>query len=209
MPEGLLEIGHAACYECRSLTFVTIPSTVTSIAKSVFSNCTSLVEICNKSSVMLEPGVNVPSSVKHICGDELESYLVNVNDYIFYDDGSNVYLIGYIGDETELVLPEYDGKQYEIYKCAFYRGNNNSITSVVIPDMVIGIQDEAFWCASSLETIVISSSVKNIGWHSFFFCNNATIYCDANEKPDVWNQFWNCVDYSNNLIPVVWAYTPE
>ncbi len=209
MPEGLLEIGHAAFWECRSLVFVTIPSTVTSIVNSAFVNCTSLVELCNKSSIILEVGVNIPSYIEHICSDESQSYLVNVNDYIFYDDGSKVYLIRYIGDETELVLPKYENdRQYEIFKCAFYRGNNNSITSVVISDSVIGIQDEAFWDASSIEKIVIFKSVKNIGWHSFFFCNNATIYCEADEKPDTWNKFWNCVDYLDNTVPVVWDYNP-
>lgn len=210
LPEGLLEIDQAAFSNCNTLLFITIPSTVTYIAKNAFFGCESLVEICNKSAVVLNAGDNVPEYIEHIFSDESQSYLVNLDDYIFYDDGSKVYFLKYIGDETELVLPEYDnGKQYEIFQNAFYFGNDDSITSVVISDSVIGIQNEAFWGASSIEKIVISTSVENIGLHSFFFCSNATIYCEADAKPETWHELWNCVDYHDNTVPVIWGYKPE
>jgi len=45
LPEGLLEIGYGAFYECTSLKSITIPSTVTFIDDFAFANCNGLEEI--------------------------------------------------------------------------------------------------------------------------------------------------------------------
>ena len=45
LPEGLLRLGELAFAECKNLTSVTIPASVTKIEMSVFNSCTNLKEI--------------------------------------------------------------------------------------------------------------------------------------------------------------------
>ena len=80
-----------------------------------------------------------------------ETKIVTYNDYLFCILEGKNYLIGYVGNEKHLVLPEnYNGETYEIYR---FRTSNTSFTSVVIPDSVTSIGDYAFSGYSSLTTI--------------------------------------------------------
>lgn len=48
------------------------------------------------------------------------------------------------------------------------------MTSVVIPDSVTEIGDEAFWRCTGLTSITIPSSVKKIGDEAFSYCTELT-----------------------------------
>ena len=91
---------------------------------------------------------------KHVYS-EGEGYLHTTDDgFVFYDDGTNIYLVQYNGNLIELTLPaNYNGKNYEIYQYAFY--NCSSLTSVTIPDSVTSIGGSAFSGCSALESITI------------------------------------------------------
>ena len=54
IPNTVTSIGHAAFYECKSLTSINIPDSVTSIGEAAFYECKSLASI------------NIPDSVKSI-----------------------------------------------------------------------------------------------------------------------------------------------
>ena len=73
-----------------------------------------------------------------------ESKIANRDGYLFYTaDGVN-YLLGYVGNDTNLILPDdYNGESYEIYTFAFY--SCTKISGVVIPDNVTGIGEYAFY----------------------------------------------------------------
>ena len=160
---------------CGIIT-ITIPRSVRSIGESAFSGCVSLIEVCNKSSLDIVAGKSGNGSVgyyaKHVITDESQSYLRELGDYVFYDDGTNVYLVGYKGNDREIVLPKYDGgKEYHIGAYAFYR--NEEITSAVLPDTVTEIGSDAF-SRTSLTTITIPDSVAFIGDHAFAYCTSLT-----------------------------------
>ena len=232
IPESVTRIMYQAFDSCTSLTRIVIPSSMETIIQDAFIYCYSLVEVCNKSSLNITAGRQENGYVgyyaEHIITDESQSAIKYVGDYVFYDDGVNVYLVKYFGDETDLVLPEYNnGQAYEIYKYAFYESSvfrNKKITSVKIPFSVTGIGYEAFYGCTYLESvdlpnsvthidarafydaglknIVIPDSVTSIGYGAFNERNSLTIYCEAESKPDGWVDSWN---YSN--CPVVWGYT--
>ena len=89
--------------------------------------------------------------------------------FVFFVGKDNVWLIGYTGTLSELVLPEsFNGKDYDIYTNAFYESN---IQSIVIPACVNVIYDYAFY-GSDVVSLVIRDGVTQIGTAAFMRCTN-------------------------------------
>ncbi len=219
IPDSVTSIGRYAFYNCDSLTSIVIPDSVTSISNSAFSRCTSLtsvvigdnvtsigyeaffecyklVEVKNKSSLNIVAGSSNNGYVAYYAIEVRngESKIVNKNDYLFYTYNGVNYLLGYVGDDTELTLPDsYNGEKYEIYNYAFYE--RYSLTSVVIPDSVTSIGEHAFSQCASLTSIVIPDSVTSIGEYAFWYCDGLTSITyagtiaqwDSIEKGDGWS----------------------
>lgn len=88
------------------------------------------------------------------------SDIVNKNGYLFYTYNNENYLLGYVGNDTDLTLPDnYNGEDYEIYKYAFY--NCDSLTSVTIGNGVSDIGDKAFSGCSALNEIIFNGTVDD------------------------------------------------
>ena len=69
--------------------------------------------------------------------------IVNKNNYLFYVYDNINYLLGYVGQEIELALPnDYNGESYAIYNYAFY--GCIELTSVTIGKKVSYIGESAF-----------------------------------------------------------------
>ena len=142
-------------------------------------------------------------------------------------------ITGYTGSSTNVVIPSSINVNGEdipvkvIADNAFY--DNDTITSVTIPDSVTAIGDYAFYYCSNLKTVTISEnsqltsigdfafgdcssltsiyipdSVTAIEGHAFRNCSNLIIYCEASSRPSGWNYYWN---YSDR--PVLWNTTYE
>lgn len=198
------------CYNqisgCDYLVSVTIGSSVR--ASDHAFPCESLIEIINKSSLEISGSyiggslIGLGNNVKDVITDKSQSSLKTVGEYIFYDDGTDIYLVKYFGNDEDILLPEYDGgKQYGIYKDAFY--SNDNIKSVVIPNCVTNIGRNAFYSCSSLEKLIIPDSVISVDDYAFYLCS-CTIYCEAESQPNGWSTNWG---YHN--CSLVWGYKPE
>ena len=171
IPDSVTSIGSDAFRGCTSLTTVTIGNSVTSIKNYTFIDCVKLIEVYNLSSLNITAGstgngnVGYSAKVVHTSLNE-ESILENVNDYIFMTWEDKYYLLGYVGNESKLTLPEsYNGNNYEIYQYAFY--NRDDITKVIIPDSVTNVGDYAFYNCMNLTSITIPDSVISIGDNAF------------------------------------------
>ena len=164
--EGLTTISNGAFGNCYSLLSITIPSTVKGCGETSFQNCYKLVEIIDNSSRNIAQ--YAPYCIIQSTGESQVQYTDDGYAFIAYGDA--YYLLGYVGEDTDLVLPQsYDESIYNIYRYAFYECN---LTSVSIP-AVGDIGDYAFYDCASLESVTIGNSASyTIGTQAFYSCDN-------------------------------------
>ncbi|MCQ2387293.1 MAG: leucine-rich repeat protein, partial [Clostridia bacterium] len=154
---SVTSIGDYAFEYCSSLTSITIPNSVTSIGVGAFEYCYKLVEVWNKSGLSIGKGSTSNGYVGYYAlnvyrEEKDKKTFTDENGYIFYEDGDTCYLLGYTGNDTELILPSScHGKNYKIYEYAFY--DCTSLTSIEIPSSVTSIGSSAFWYCSSLTKV--------------------------------------------------------
>ena len=113
----------------------------------------------------------------------------------FISTVNTLVIIGIIDDTiSEIEMPDY---VTGIGDSAF--SGCKHLTSVKMPRSIMDIGDRAFNECSGLTTIIIPNSVLNIGKYAFNGCYGLTIFCEAKERQDGWNSYWN-----NNGGVVVW-----
>ena len=153
--DNVTKIGTNIFYYNHNLVSVVIGSGVKSIEHMYCLDVYKLVEIINKS-----PYITIPEDSK--LGDEIqhnalavynsdsgitESQLINDNGYLIHDDGTDKILVGYVGEENRLILPDYITKIYQfafLGTCyQYFVGNACAINGRVIKDVVIpkGVTD--------------------------------------------------------------------
>ena len=84
-----------------------------------------------------------------------------------------------------------------------------SLTSVNIPNSVTYICAGAFGDCTSLTSIIIPNSVREMDGFVFGGWLGFTIYCEAEEKPHGWGDFWNYNLGESSYYPVVWGYKQD
>jgi len=178
IPDGVAKIADEAFLGCTNLLSIEIPQSVDSVGDNAFSGCTRLSEVIYKSHngsgdrLKIEIGTEGCGGValNAIAVHTGRSMLVEQGGYVFYTHLGANYLLGYIGDETEIALPEsYNGEVYKIHNGAFY--NRHEITSIEVPDSVTNIGARAFYNCSGITSIRIPESVTGIGEEAFTGCH--------------------------------------
>ena len=172
--DNVTEIGDYAFAVCYNIVKLTVGSKVTDIPRNAL-NSNKLVEVCNRSSLDMTPNTGdywfvAYKALNLYTPSDGESKLdVTEDGYIFYADGETVYLVGYMGTDTEIVLPDsYNGKPYSVYQHAF--NYMTSLTSLKIPAGVT-IGREAFSYCTSLTDIEILTGVT-IENYAFLNCTS-------------------------------------
>ncbi|MCD8201524.1 MAG: leucine-rich repeat domain-containing protein [Clostridia bacterium] len=194
LPDTLESIGSSAFYQCYGLTSITVPENVTSIGGSAFKNCYKLVEVYDLAGLGITAGSTANGYVAdyalvvHTSPDEDSRLTMTDDGYMFYIDGDDEngdhYFMGYIGSDTDLVLPKTDFT-YEIYEYAFY--NCHTITSLVISEGVTVIEEDAFYGCDALESIVLPTSLTTVKYNGFSGCTSLKTVYYAGTKDD-WNK---------------------
>ncbi len=197
-------IGASAFEGCSNFMSIAIPSSITSIGEKAFYQCTKLVEVINHSSLNITAGSSDYGYVARYAIEVHtgESKIVNKDNYLFYTRGDTNYLFAYIGDSTELILPNsYNGESYVIFDRTFQ--NLRRITSIVIPDSVTSIGHSAFSGCDSLTSITIPDSVSSsIGHHMFNFCTSLTSVMIGNSVTSIGDYaFCACYNLTSVIIP--------
>lgn len=191
-------IGMSAFECCNSLTSITLPSSLQSIGNSAFNECHKLIEVINLSNLWVQRGGNTNGKVGYYAlniKSDNKSDIINYDDFLFYRFLGKNYLLGYIGDKTEIELPiSYDILgQYEIYQHAFTE--NNCLNKITIYNNVTKINECAFsWCIN-LKEVVISNQVTNIGRAAFSSCTSLDVISYLGTKVE-WQEivketYWN------------------
>jgi len=165
---------------------VVIPNTVTSIGDRAFNGCTTLLS------------VTIPTTIESV-GEGVFDGCNNLQ-YKEYDSAK------YLGNAENPYLCLVKATNYDITKCKI---NNNckiicgvafcrcdDLTMINIPNTVTYIGNDAFgWCSNIVVTIPESViGIEDAG----FFCDGATLYCQAASKPDGWSDGWNW--WSNDVV---------
>ena len=146
---------YGAFYNCKGLTNITIPNSVTSIGGSAFRGCTGLTSI------------TIPNSVTSI-GDHAFYGCRGLTSITIPDSvtsiGSSAFW--YCSGLTSVTI---SNSVTSIDEGAFR--DCSGLTSVVIPDSVTSIGYEAFDGCSGLTSIIIPDSVTSIGARVFLGCS--------------------------------------
>ena len=118
------------------------------------------------------------------------------------NDDRTVTITKYNGTEKNLVIPDtIDGYPvYAIGEGAFQE--NQTLKTVVVPEGVEDIQNEAFVYCTALEKVVLPNTVGNIGIAAFAYCESLQ---EFNIPVDVWylpeKAFTGCTSLTKVEIP--------
>lgn len=218
IPDSITSIGEYVFYSCDSLPNVTIPASITSIGEYALSSCTSLedisVDMNNEEYADIDGNLYTKDKSTLICyaaGKQADSFTIpntvtSISAGAFMDCSAltNVILpdgLVSIGDDAFCYCDNLVGVK-----------NVDSPTITNIPDSVTEIGTQAFYGCSKLSgaiylddvsvgpfafagcenltTITIRDTVKTIYTKAFDGCTNATVNCEAKEKPEGWNDDW-------------------
>jgi len=134
------------------------------------------------------------------CGESLGATVGVVYD--LSSDGTYAEVIDYEGTAKKVRIADtYQGVPVtNIYNAAFY--NNDTITSVIIPDSVITIGNQAFDDCQLLESVTIGNSVKTIGELAFGGCTSLTSVTIGNSVTTIGSHaFYCCTNLTSVTIP--------
>lgn len=200
IPDGVIEIGEDAFYNCTDLESVTIGNSVVEIGAGAFESCSSLTSITLPDSVTTV-GDDAFGKVTSFTfgkgrdnlsrdwfddnGDYLESIKVHGHnphysseDGVLFDaNGSDLIWYPAAKKNPSYTVPD---TVTIIREKAFYHCDN--LTTVIIPDSVTLIEKAAFYGCSSLLSVGLDVSVTAIKENAFLDCKNLTeVYYSGTE----------------------------
>ena len=185
------KIGYSAFYDCKNMTSVTIPDTVTSIANGAFDECDGLISITIPDSVTsienhafarCRGGLktahisnNLTTLREGVFQECLALESINAPENITSIENHAFFLCGNL---KNFDIP--DGVT-SIGTYAF--AGCSSLESINLPDSVTSIGDGTFASCKAVTSVVIPNSVTDMGFEPFEACTNlGEIYVDQAEE---------------------------
>ena len=182
----LTEIGIAAFEECRGLTEITIPNSVTSIGDHAFGTCTGLTEITIPNSV-----TSIGYGAFYACSGLKEIAIPNSVTSIGNSAFSNC------SGLTKITIPNSvtSIEAYTFSHCS-------SLAEITIPNSVTSIGNSAFFMCSGLKEITIPTSVTSIGAFAFSDCAKLTKLDIPSSVVTIYsNAFTSCTSLEKVVLP--------
>ena len=182
----VVSIGNLAFVECRNLTDISIPSSITTIGNRAFYNCSQLTS------------VTIPVSV------------VTINYYAFINC-TNLKEVFFNAENCE-TCGSKDDPVFPSNLTSLIIGNNvkkiperafigcNKLTDINIPNSVNFIGDSAFRSCSGLSNLKMGDAVTFIGNEAFAYCSNLTSF---NIPASVTNIGYSILNNCNKLEELI------
>ena len=206
LPEGLVTLNAQAFSGCgqyfektglkTGLKSITVPSTVTTIGKSVFENCAALEEATVKST-------NV--------GENMFLGCVSLKKVTIGAETESIKALAFSGCKSLAEVNMQSNVLAEIGKGAF---QNTAITQFTVPDTVdtlgagsassTGAKDGIFYGCSQLETVTIGINVETIPDCMFADCESlSSVVFKENGKVKMIGRmaFFNCRSLKEIVLP--------
>ena len=223
IPSGVTTIGKAAFRNCNSLLRVILPNTLTKIESFAFRDCERLFEVYNLSNLNImvnDTNFTAEHRRKMAIHKKItdKTVIINEKNFIFITVRNIAYIIGYEGNDTNVILPDalvYEGKTitdlrllgYAFYNCRF-------ISSITLSNSITFISMVAF------EGLKLNELIKNDNAYYIgskdnpYFClyksiNSKITNCKINENTKIiaGSAFENCslitsIEIPNNVISI-------
>jgi len=232
MPSGVTKIGNYAFFQCGNLTSVVIPAGVVSIGNFAFHDCNNLTTVFYRGennttwNEIVIGSSNTPlTAASRYYYSETHSGTTNTHwrfggylPEIWATYGLVFKLInndtaysvskGTATDNEVFIPATYEGLpvtaiasiSYENYEGGF--ANYTSMTSILIPNSVTSIGNEAFRGCAGLISITIPNSVTGIGDWAFYGCTGLTSITIPNSVTSIGNgAFYGCTGLTSITIP--------
>lgn len=186
LPESLKEIGENAFFYSYIKELI-LPDTMTEFDTLPFPCSTVRKLVIPDGLKEIEFDEKNECHIKVICGSEnsIASDWASEHEIIYLPpEAPDINLFDFSDSEEgylfeadcfgDVVIPStytYKDKEYPvryIWTTAFL--NMTDVTSVLIPDTVIGIGNEAFYNCTNLRSVSIPNSVKELGREIFIYC---------------------------------------
>ena len=160
IPSSVTSLGNECFKGCRGLTSVTIPSSVTSLGEYCFYDCSGLTSITIPSSV---------TSLRDACFDGCSGLPSITIPSSVTSLGNSCF--SHCSGLTSITIPSSVTSLG--YSC-FY--GCRGLTSITIPSSVTSLGNNCFQDCSRLTSITIPSSVASLGENCFKECGNIETY---------------------------------
>jgi len=225
--KAVTEIGAGAFYNNKTITGVTIPTSVKVIGGGAFYECASLTTVTFASGSQLEyiegwafaecsslTSITIPASVTYISADsvfagcgKLTSIAVANGNQNFSSQGG----ILYNNDKTTLIaVPGGIKGSVTIPQSVEWIGDSafegcRGVTSITIPSSVQKIDWEAFRNCTGITSITIPTTVQHIGGKAFDgWTASQTIYIAGHDNRQStinagWHYSWD-IDCNANIV---------
>lgn len=192
LPSKLEKISYAAFSGCNKLTEVSIPESVEEIGTAAFCNCTALEKFSLGPSVK-KIGTGLFTGCPKLSTISGNSRFICEDGVIYDKDKETIYQV-LPGAKVKKVTTTADKEQKE---------EMVPLTRLDMPDSVTSIMPYAFYGCKNLETVVLSTNLKEIPAYSFSYCNGLTSIAlpYSVNSIDV-KAFQYCINLENVDIPI-------
>ena len=203
------QIGYYAFQNCKDLTSVIIPQTITSLPSSAFLNCSSLTTITMPSTVTTI-GNNAFEGCKALSSIVIPEGVTAISNYLFngceklasvtLPQGITTIGEGAFVDCKSLTTLSLPNQITSIEKTAFK--NCTGLTSIVLPEELTTIKESSFEGCSGLVAIVLPDTVTGIGTSAFKNCTSLSSIVFSSALYSIGeNAFQHCTSLSTVSMP--------
>ena len=201
-----VDVSAYAFAYCGSLTSVTIGAGVTKINNYAFMYCYKKVEVINLSGLTIaltdttySKNGGIGSNAKVVLTAVPEtSNLIYDGDFVFYFDGTDYYLVNYLGDDEIVTLPkDVNGNDYVVNGYAFY--NKHNLVAIIVTADGQEFANNAVNTCAGLKYLFLAEGVESVTIGTTNANLKAATQIAYSEEKVVGN--WHYVDG----VPAIWT----